>query len=509
MTIVSDLSAHYRLMQSLLGPAPYPHPVAGAIDVVETHISFVLLTGEFAYKLKKPVDLGFADFRSLERRRFYCDEEARLNRRLAERLYLGTVPIAGTVGAPRVGGSGPPIEWAVKMRQFPRGAELDRAIARGESCAEAIDRLAIDVARFHAALPPSPESSAHGTPERVMAQVEDVFARFLPRIGGRPFAGDVAAIRAAVRREEARLRGVFAERKRAGFVRECHGDLHARNVALLEDGPVAFDALEFDADLRTTDVTSDVAFLVMDLEERSRADLGRRFLDGWLARTGDFAGLAVLRHGVVYRALVRAMVETIRGSQAGGEAARAADAAAARYVAIARRWTEPFPRRLTITHGFSGSGKTTASGRLVERTDGVRVRSDVERKRLFGLAPDARTDSPIDSGIYSAAATAATFERLAGIAETILDAGFPAIVDAAFLKRSERDRFRAIAERRGLPFAILACEAPVETLRERIRARAAAGRDASEADLAVLARQLATADPLTPAEKSCQAPFPA
>ena len=237
-----------------------------------------------------------------------------------------------------------------------------------------------------------------------------------------------------MRNEEARLRGVFAERKRRGFVRECHGDLHARNVALRASEPVAFDALEFDEDLRTTDVTSDVAFLVMDLDERGRADLGRRFLDGWLARTGGYAGLAVLRHGVVYRALVRAMVDRIRSEQEPG-----ARDTAARYLSIAKRWSErSFPRWLAITHGFSGSGKTTASTRVVETTDAIRVRSDVERKRHFGLAPEARSGSAPGGGIYAPEATVATFARLA--AKRPSNSSAPASSPAATATRAKPPR---------------------------------------------------------------------
>ncbi len=491
------------LVRALSHARAYPHAPA-RVEVLETHISWVLLTGGLAYKVKKPVSLGFADFSTLERRRWFCEEELRLNRRLATDLYLAVVPISGTEASPEVEGRGEPIEWAVKMREFPQEARGDRAIARGALSKEAIDRIALDVARFHAAAAVAPPDSPHGTPERVMSQVDDVCARLLPRVAGSPLAGEISPLRSRAREEGERLRGVFAARKRSGFVRECHGDLHLGNVALLPSGPVVFDALEFDESLRFTDVMSDAAFLAMDLSGHGRADLSRRFLDRYLSAGGDYAGLAVHRYHAAYRALVRALVASIRSEQEG----ELAGAFVARYAAVARRALESAPIELAIMHGLSGSGKSTLSEEIVEKEGAIRIRSDVERKRLFGLGPTARTDDGLDRGIYSREATAKTFDRLALLAETILGAGFTAVVDAAFLRRAERDRFRALAERTGARFSIVHAEAPIDVLRERIRARAAAARDASDASLAVLERQRETAEPLAEDEKRYQVPFP-
>jgi len=305
-------------------------------------------------------------------------------------------------------------------------------------------------------------------------------------------------------REYERLRPALAARKRAGFVRECHGDAHLANMVLMAGEIVLFDGIEFNENLRWIDVVSEVAFAVMDLDDRGRPDLGRRLLNAWLEYSGDFAGLRLLRFYQVYRALVRAKVAAIRGAQEGvaGEALMRADGDYRSYVALAERYTRSAARFLLITHGVSGCGKTFVTQRIIEALDVARVRSDVERKRLFGLAPAALSGAGIGAGIYTRDANARTYAGLEEIADTILDASMACIVDATFLKRGGRERMRAIAARHGVPFVILAFDAPVEALRARVIAREEAGKDASEAGIAVLERQLTAIEPLTDDERA-------
>ena len=489
------------LFAALANPACYPHPVAG-VRVLETHISWVLLTGEYAYKIKKPVNLGFLDFSTLGLRRHYCEEELRLNRRLAPELYLGLVEIRGTPQAPRVGGDGPVLEYAVRMREFPQASLASRVLARGAFDAPEVDALAGVIAEFHARAPLARAHESFGTPEAVLSAALQNFDQMLPLAKDAPDDRALRALRRWTEREFASRRGAFATRKQLGFVRECHGDLHLGNIVMLDGRPVPFDCIEFNDNLRWIDVMNEAAFLAMDLEDRGRGDLRWRFLNRYLEATGDYAGLAVLPFYLVYRALVRAKVHLLRSRQPGLRRTEKARLARAfqDYLRLAGRLAAPQRVALILAHGPSGSGKTTLTQPLVEALGAVRMRSDLERKRLHGLAPLSSSGSGVAGGIYTVEATAALYRRLGELAQDALRAGFSVVVDAAFLGRPERDAFRAIAEGLDAPFLILDFHAPQEVLHARVAERLARADDASEAGFAVLERQLATREPLTPAE---------
>jgi len=275
-------------------------------------------------------------------------------------------------------------------------------------------------------------------------------------------------------------------------------------MVLIDEDVVVFDCIEFNDNLRWIDVMSEVAFVDMDLRDRGRPDFAQRFLNAYLETTGDYAGLALLPYYRAYRALVRAKVAAIRLTQhdLDGDETQAVHAECRGYIELARSFTASRPPLLIITHGLSGSGKTTYTQRLLEATQAIRVRSDIERKRLFAVAREDHRATEIDTGLYGREASERTYERLAELAAPLLEAGFDVIVDAAFLKQTQRARFRALAERSGVGFAILACEAPPALLRERLRERGRAGRDASDAGLAVLEHQLKTAEPLDAQERA-------
>jgi len=486
---------------ALSNPACYPHPVSG-VRVLETHISWVLLTGEYAYKIKKPVNLGFVDFTTLGLRRHYCEEELRLNRRLAPGLYLEVVSIRGDPGAPRIGVDGPVLDYAVKMREFPQEALASRRIAGGGFGAAEIDALAALVAEFHAGAPAAGPAGRFGAPDAVLSAALQNFEQMLPLVKTASEDRTLRTLRRWTEREHGARRDGFERRRREGFVRECHGDLHLGNITMIGSRPVPFDCIEFNDDLRWIDIMSEVAFLAMDLEDRGRRDLAWRFLNRTLEATGDYAGIPVLRFYLVYRALVRAKVHLMRSRQPRlqrGEKMRLSRAFHD-YLRLAARYAAPDRAALLITHGLSGCGKTTATQPLVELLGAVRLRSDLERKRLHGVPPRSSSGSGLASGIYTKEAGAATYRRLGELAWEVLRAGFSVVVDAVLLKRPERDAFRAIAERFEAPFLILDFHAPLPVLRARIAERLARADDASEADLAVLERQLAAREPLTPAE---------
>ena len=492
---------HPPLIQALHRPACYGHPVR-KIELIETHISWVFLTGAYAYKIKKPLNLGFLDFSTLGKRRFFCQEELRLNRRLAPSLYLEVVPITGSSSAPMLGGTGEAIEYAVKMVQFPEAARLDRMLARGELHVEHVDRLAQELAEFHGRVAVAGADQPFGDPEHVLEPVAQNFTQIRARIETQD--------RTPLRRLEiwsamsfGGLRKIFENRKRHGCVRECHGDAHLANMVWLDSRVTLFDCLEFSDNLRWIDVMSELAFLVMDLDDRGRSDLARRALNTYLEQSGDYAGLAVFRFYQVYRALVRAKVACIRLSQDGlsdVEKNRGREEYRG-YAQLAERYTQPPPAALIITHGLSGSGKTWLSQQLLESLGAIRVRSDIERKRLHGLAPSEHSGSGIDSGIYSSDASQRTYAHLAQLATMILRAGHSVIVDAAFLQRAQRDRLRAVAEQEHAVFVILDIQTPENTLHARLLQRQQQKSEASEAGLTVLQHQLTIQEPLSDDER--------
>ena len=482
-----------QLISALLQPSRYPHPVP-EVELVQTHISWVLLAGEFAYKIKKPVILQFLDFGTLEKRRQYCEEELRLNRRFAPELYLEVVRITGTPASPLLGGTGAAIEYAVKMRRFDETGRLDRVCDRGELRPEHVSDLAQGLVAFHEAAAVAPMESRFGTPGVVLAPMMKnlhISSDLLHGAGGQ---GRLAALRAWTQAQWQRLTPLLQQRKASGHVRECHGDLHLGNLVQIEGRVRMFDCIEFNPDFRWIDVASDIAFTTMDLVHHHQPGLANWFVDQTLSASGDYEAALLLRFYAVYRALVRCKVAAIRAGQ-GAET----HAEAMSYIALAERLSAPKTPRLVITHGLTGCGKTTASNQLLlEDPDAntLRLRSDVERKRLYGLSALQRSASSLDGGIYVADAHERTYGRLHDLAKMLLLAGWSVVLDAAFLRRAERARFAALAQHCGAAFAVLAPQVSVEQLRERITARQAAGRDASEATLAVLEKQLGWIEPL-------------
>jgi aminoglycoside phosphotransferase family enzyme/predicted kinase len=494
------------LITALLEPRRYPHPV-NAVELIETHISWVLLAGEFAYKIKKPVALGFLDFSTLAARRHYCVEELRLNRITAPQIYLDVVPIGGSAAAPSLNDGSRPLEYALRMRRFDQAALLDRMARRGELTPVLIDRLAEVIATFHAGAAVAAADSTHGSAANVCGPAQDNFSQLAQMAVPAADAAVLLALRAWTDGEGRRIECVFAARRAAGRVRECHGDLHLGNIALIDGAPLPFDCIEFNAELRWIDVISEIAFLVMDLFDRNLDALAWRFLDSYLQLSGDYEGIAVLRYYLVYRAMVRAKVTLIHARQlAAGPLQDAAVAAFSHYLRLAQKLTAG-GGALMLMHGLSGSGKSRLSQMLAAGLGALRVRSDVERKRLAGLAAGARSASAPGSGLYDGATSARTYARLCAIATTALAGGWRVIVDAASLRRAERAALHAVARAAARPFVLVTVEAPVDVLRERLVRRAAAGNDASEADAGVLEFQLAMQEPLDAAEHAATVVF--
>lgn len=480
------------LIQALLAPRHYDG-VPG-VELVQTHISWLLLAGDYAYKIKKPVKLPFLDFSTLERRHRCCLDELRLNRRFSPDIYLDVVGIFNTPQAPQFEGAGTPIEYAVKMRRFDDSMRLDRVCARGQLRSEHLSDLAETLVSFHESAAVAPPSSPFGAAGAVLAPALDNLRELTGLLQGTDMPTRLAELRAWTERQFILLAPLMNARKRAGRVRECHGDLHLANMVLMDGHVRLFDCIEFNENLRWIDVASDMAFTYVDLLAHREPGLANWFVNEVLNRSGDYEAALVLRFYGVYRALVRAKVAALSAAHGHGDSPDALV-----YVALAERLMMPSKICLVITHGLSGCGKTHASGALLLSDPlacTLRLRSDVERKRLFGMRSTERSKVTVTAEIYAPDAHLRTYEHLLAVSEMLLRAGWSVIVDATFLKHADRVMFRELAKDTGAVFSILAPQATKDQLRQRVQARLEQGKDASEATLAVLERQVQAIEPL-------------
>ena len=476
-------------IRALLEPSAFPHAV-NEIRLKETHISWIVLTGPFVYKIKKPVKLDFIDTSTLERRRLLCNEELRLNRQLAADLYVDVVPIVAVPDGLRVGGSGTPIEYAVRMKQFAAGEELEQVLARDAVSRAEIEQLAVLLESFHAHAPALPEGEA--ATERIFDTILTNLRELetlAQSLGGIPELGTLADwLRERTQRDRER----FLARERNGHIRECHGDLHAGNIVRWQGRLLPFDRLEFDPKLRWIDVIDDLAFLAMDLTSRSRPDLACVLVSRYCEGSGDYDGLRLLPFYAVHRALVRAKVDALSARNIPDRRAEFLERLHVR-LRTAQRWIAPPQPSLILMHGVSGSGKSWLSERLIPALPAVRIRSDIERKRLAGIAADEKAADPV----YSSDFTQLTYARLSECAAACLDAGFTTIVDATFLDPAQRAIFQTLARNMSVPLTIVACASERQELERRIIERAKYGDRVSDADLEVLAAQLHNLQPFS------------
>lgn len=496
-------------VRNLLRPEAFPHAV-GELRLIETHISWVVLTGDYAYKIKKPVEMGFLDFSTLEYREHYCREELRLNRRLAPELYLDVVAITRRDGQTAVAardeddGDAEVIDYAVCMRQFDQRRLASRAADEGRLTPARCRELGRTVALFHNGLEPvrpqAPDGA--GTPAAILAAARQNFRQIDEAL---PPEADRKALRQleeASLAESEQLEPLMRRRVEDGYVRECHGDLHLDNIVLMDDRVLPFDCIEFNPDFRLIDIQCEIGFVVMDLDSRELPGLANRALNTWLEYTGDYAGLALHAFYDVYLAMVRAKISLYSALAAVADSDEAPDLSACRrYLSLAAAGRRRLPRFLCLMMGVSGSGKSTVAEDLSARYSAIRLRSDVERKRLFGLAPDGDSAAAgLDEELYRAETSDRVFARLAELADGVLDAGLPVVVDATFIEERRRRPFRELAERLGVPLLIVHCTADEAELERRLTARRQESREASEAGVAIMRSQLAAVEPPTPEE---------
>jgi aminoglycoside phosphotransferase family enzyme/predicted kinase len=489
-------------IQSLLEPGAYLEP-ASDVRLIQTHISWIFLAGKYAYKVKKPVNFGFLDFSTLDRRKFYCDEEVRLNRRLCPDIYLDVIPVRETPGGASFHGNGRIIDYAVKMLRLPEDRMADRLLARGELTAEDLKRIAAIVADFHHRAARCDGTESHGSLEAVRRNWEENFGQIEDFAGTTLSLQDLRIVRNWVEQFMTANAGLFRSRVEGGFIRECDGDLHLENICLT-DRICIFDCIEFNTRFRCIDTAADIAFLLMDLEFYGRRDLAALFLNEYLAESDDIGALLLLNFYRIHRAFIRGKVESFRLKDPGipeKEKLEARDKAR-RYFRLARGYVirEGLEPILLVICGLTGSGKSTIAETVGAELGLTVLSSDRLRKELAGVPLYERHTGDYGEGIYSPAHGEATYAELFARADRLLDSGEGVIIDATCMRRKDRESLLEIAERHGAPLYLVLVETPEPVVRERLEERARNGKSISDGRWEVYLRQRDEFEPLLPSE---------
>jgi uncharacterized protein len=470
---------------ALLHPDAYPHP-ATDVRLFETHISWVVLAGPYAYKVKKPVDLHFLDFSTVERRRSACADEVRLNRRLSPDIYLGVLDIVERDGAFHLGGAGTPVEPVVWMRRLPEEGMLPNLLARDQVDPALVRRIARTLARFHERAAHGPGVDEFGSVATIRENWQENFEQTAPFVGSIVAPAIDQAIQRYVRRFMAEHASLFEQRIREGRIREGHGDLHAASICVVDGRPRFFDCLEFNPRLRCSDVAAEVAFLAMDLEHFGRADLSHAFVTAYVRAGGDEALARLLPFYACYRAYVRGKVRCLRRAEPDASPAERERAAAEARAYFDLAWAHAgglVQPLLAVTMGLPASGKSTLARALASRLGLVHLSSDAVRKQLAGLRPTDRGDRALNTGTYAPEMTRKTYAALRRRAARWLRRGRSVVLDATYGQAAERDRLRRLAARLGVRLVLLSCQAEEVVIRQRLAARAADPNVVSDARL--------------------------
>ena len=491
------------LIQQMLEPGFYPHGVTEPVRLIQTHISFVLLTGDYTYKIKKPVDFGFLDYSTLEKRHHLCTQELQMNRRTAPEIYLEVLPIVQSGDTFHFGSNELDVtpaqlavEYTLKMREFPQDSLLLSLLERGQLTEQIMADLGREVANFHSTAISNSYIRTFGEVGQIRTVINNNYRISQKYIGGPQTqtqyqeTKDYSDAFFTDNQELLNLR--IANHK----IRECHGDLHLRNIALWQDKILIFDCIEFNEPFRFVDVMYDIAFTVMDLESRGRRDLGNVFLNTYIEQTGDWEGLQVLPLYLSRQAYVRAKVTSLMLDDTSISTAEKAQISqtAAHYYKLAWEYTKQHRGKLTLMSGLSGSGKSTAARYLARRTGAIHIRSDAVRKHLGGIPLNERGGQDL----YSDEMTARTYGRLLKLGIMLAQRGWDVILDAKFDRQNWRTDAINTAKSHGLPLQIVYCTAPMAVLRQRLEQRTG---DISDATAELLSSQQAEEEPFTELEQ--------
>lgn len=484
------------LIQNMLTPEFYPHPVKVPIQLMQTHASYVLMTGDFAYKLKKPVNFGFLDYSTVTKRQHFCQEELRLNQRGAKELYLEVIAIAKIGDRYQFGNDGEIVDYAVKMVQFPQANLLSNMFESGELKIADVEEVGRVVADFHTQAQTNEYIQSFGTIERIKESIDDNYRQTEKYIGRAQTQQQFTETKAYTDRFLSEHRELFLDRMKQGFIRECHGDLHLRNICRWQSKILLFDCIEFNEPFRFVDTMYDVAFAVMDLEARGRKDFANRFLNTYVEQTGDWAGLQVLPMYLSRQAYVRAKVMSflLDDPNIPSQERAAAARTAGDYYRQAWEYTRDLQGRLIVLSGLSGSGKSTLGKKIAGELGGVHLRSDAVRKHLGGIPLSSKGDA----SLYTPEMTDRTYQRLLELGDRLATQGWTVILDAKYDRVSLRAAAIHLAASRDVPLQILHCTAPEQVLRDRLIQRTG---DIADATADLLASQQAAWEDFTPAER--------
>lgn len=460
------------LIESLLDPASYPAG-AGSVELIQTHISYILLTRDFAYKIKKPVDFGFLDFTTLKKRLFFCEEEVRLNRRLAPGVYLGVASVVRKDGGFEMEGAGEAVEYAVKMKRLPEESLLESSLLRGEVSNSTITRIASVIAAFHSTAATDGRISSFGSPALIKRNTDENFSQTAPYAPRAISKGLFERVRDYTGDFLRRNEGLFLKRMEGGFIRDCHGDIHSEHISI-EDGINIFDCIEFNERFRFSDTVSDAAFLSMDLDFHNRADLARLFDSSYFAASGDAEGRGLLDFYKCYRAFVRGKVEAFKSAEPEVSEGERSDSllAARRHFHLSGLYSSGGWRpALVVVRGLSGTGKSTVAGLIAEKALFVRLSSDAVRKELAGVKPSEHRREKWGMGIYSEEFTEKTYGELLRRASAFLKEGRSVVLDATFSKKRFIDAARSASAWRRSEFHLIECGASDATVKRHLLER--------------------------------------
>ena len=483
-----------KFIQQMCQPEFYPHPVKEPIQLLQTHVSYVLLTGDYAYKVKKPVNFGFLDYSTLEKRHHFCQEELRLNSRTASSLYLDAVAIYQDGDRFHLEGEGEPVEYAVKMVQFPQDTLLSALYERGELTETLIRDLAETVADFHHRAETNDHIRSYGEVSQIRAAFDENYEQTVGFIGGPQTQKQFDETKAYTDQFFSTQTKLFQQRIDQDKIRACHGDLHLNNIAYWQNQLYLFDCIEFNEPFRYVDVMYDVGFVVMDLLAKDCPQLANVFLNHYVEQTGDWEGLQLLPLYVSRQAYVRAKVTSFLLNDPSVDVATKENASqsAAQYYRLAWSAVQSQSGKLYVMVGLSGSGKTTIARELASCTDAIHIRSDAVRKHLAGLPLNEKGGDDL----YTPAMSEKTYNRLLELGITLAKAGFTVVLDAKYDRQALRQQALDQAKVADIPLELVHCTAPKDVLEARLEARSG---DIADATVAVLRQQ--RLDPLTEAEQ--------
>lgn len=481
------------VLKSLLKPDAYPELTTG-VELVQTHVSYIFLTDQYAYKIKKPVDFGFLNFSTIDRRRFYCNEEVRLNRRLCPDMYLGVVELRETGSGAAFIGSGAVLDYAVKMKRLPADRMLDKLIDFGKINTDTMRSIARTIAEFHRTAVTTPAIAEFGRLDRILYNWQENFDQMIPFESSTLPTAERECIESWVTGFCEEHGDLFQKRVDEGFIRECDGDIHLENICLDEDGTIQiFDCIEFNDRFRYCDTAADLAFLLMDLDYHGRHDLTINVIADYIAASGDSGATGMIDFYKIYRAYVRGKVESYRMNDIGisSEEQIAARNRARQYFRLVRGYIErrKLKKTLFITCGLMGTGKSTLAEQLAFELGIVHLSSDVIRKQVAGADADELEKAPFNEGNYSLQSRHIVYTELLSRADRILAAGGSVVVDACFPLASERARCAERARHNGAAFVILDLECSRAEISRRLVDRENRGSSVSDGRLDLLASQ--------------------